>query len=367
MSIVERMKEPPPAPGTAAPNPHGAAAATIPEELLIELDHGTGGALSQELIGGLIAPRLGSVHKGKMEDSAVLDIATDRIAMTTDSFVVDPIFFGNGDIGKIAVCGTVNDLAVAGATPRYLTLALVLEEGFPIRGLERVLDSVRKAAAQADVAIVAGDTKVVRAGEVDRIFINTAGVGELTRSDVRLGLDEVRPGDAIIVTGQLGNHSIHILSLREGLGFDQRIGSDCAPLNGLVDSILDEHATAVHCMRDITRGGLGTVLNEMAEGAGVSIWVDEERLPILHETAMAADMLGVDPMYLANEGNLCLFVNGARAEEILKRVRKHAYGEKAEIVGVVGERSDPPVTLRHEDGTQSTIELLRGAELPRLC
>ncbi len=271
----------------------------------IELDHGTGGALSQELIGGLIAPRLGSVHRGKMEDSAVLDIDASRIAMTTDSFVVDPIFFGNGDIGKLAVCGTVNDLAVSGATPRFLTLALVLEEGFPIRGLERILDSIRGAAEEAGVEIVAGDTKVVRSGEVDRIFINTAGVGEHVRDDVQLGMAHVSPGDAVIVTGQLGNHSIHILSLREGLGFEQRIGSDCAPLNGLVDTLLDAHPTDVHCMRDVTRGGLGTVLNEMAEAGEVSIWIDEERLPILHETAMAADMLGVNPMYLANEGCLC--------------------------------------------------------------
>jgi hydrogenase expression/formation protein HypE len=335
-------------------------------EALIELDHGTGGALSQELIGGLIAPRLGSVHEGRMEDSAVLDIAGGRIAMTTDSFVVDPIFFGNGDIGKIAVCGTVNDLAVSGAAPRYLTLALVLEEGFPIRGLERVLDSVREAATEAGVAIVAGDTKVVRAGEVDRIFINTAGVGELTR-DVQLGMEHVSPGDAVIVTGQLGNHSIHILSLREGLGFEQRIGSDCAPLNGMVDTLLDAHAADVHCMRDITRGGLGTVLNEMADGASASIWIDEERLPILHETSMAADMLGVNPMYLANEGNLCVFVDGAAATDVLELLRSHPYGQAAEIVGVVGERGDPPVALRHADGTQSTIELLRGAELPRLC
>ncbi len=332
----------------------------------IELDHGTGGALSQELIGGLIAPRLGSVHRGRMEDSAVLDIEASRIAMTTDSFVVDPIFFGNGDIGKLAVCGTVNDLAVSGATPRFLTLALVLEEGFPIRGLERILDSIRGAAEEAGVEIVAGDTKVVRSGEVDRIFVNTAGVGEHTR-DVQLGMAHVSPGDAVIVTGQLGNHSIHILSLREGLGFEQRIGSDCAPLNGLVDSLLDGHSDGVHCMRDVTRGGLGTVLNEMAEAGGVSIWIDEERLPILHETAMAADMLGVNPMYLANEGCLCVFVDGDEAQAALELIRSHPYGRDAEIIGVVGEQGDPPVSLRHADGSQSTIELLRGAELPRLC
>jgi hydrogenase expression/formation protein HypE len=333
---------------------------------LIELDHGTGGGMSQELIGELIAPRLGSVHHGRMEDSAVLTIESTRIAMTTDSFVVDPIFFGNGDIGKLAVCGTINDLAVSGAMPRFLTLALVLEEGFPIADLERVLDSVREAAAAAGVAIVAGDTKVVRSGEIDKLFINTAGVGEV-QDDIDLGMSRVAPGDSVIVTSWLGNHSIHILSLREGLGFEERILSDCAPLDGLVWNVLEEHPNQVHCMRDITRGGLGTVLNEMADGAGVSVAIEQEQLPIQHETAMAADMLGVNPLYLANEGCLCLFVDGQAAEEILETVRLQPHGHAAQIVGSVGERRDSAVTLRDGDGTESTIEVLYGAELPRLC
>jgi hydrogenase expression/formation protein HypE len=333
---------------------------------LIQLDHGTGGGMSQELIGELIAPRLGAVHSGRMEDSAVLEIDSDRIAMTTDSFVVDPIFFGGGDIGKIAVCGTVNDLAVSGAIPRFLTLALVLEEGFPIADLERILDSVREAASEADVAIVAGDTKVVRSGEIDKIFINTAGVGELPDT-VDLGMSKVSAGDAVIVTSWLGNHSIHILSLREGLGFEERIESDCAPLNGLVWNLLEEHPEEVRCMRDITRGGLGTVLNELADAAGVSIAIEADSLPIQHETAMAADMLGVNPLYLANEGNLCLFVDGARAAEVLETVRLHPYGRSAEVVGRVGERGERAVTLRAGDGTETAVEVLYGAELPRLC
>jgi hypothetical protein len=188
-----------------------------------------------------------------MEDSAVLELDVTRIALTTDSFVIDPIFFGNGDIGKIAVCGTVNDLAVSGATPRYITLSLVLEEGFPIADLERVLDSVREAADQARVEVVAGDTKVVRGGEVDKLFINTAGIGEFAR-EIELGMSRVTPGDAVIVTGWLGNHSIHILSLREGLGFEERVLSDCAPLDGLVWNVLEDQARGVHCMRDITAG-----------------------------------------------------------------------------------------------------------------
>jgi hydrogenase expression/formation protein HypE len=333
---------------------------------LIELDHGTGGGMSQELIAELIAPRLGSVHHGRMEDSAMLHIDSDRISVSTDSFVIDPIFFGNGDIGKIAVCGTVNDLAVSGAMPRFLTLALVLEEGFPIADLERVLDSVRDAAIGAGVTIVAGDTKVVRSGEIDKIFVNTTGIGELHGS-VELGMNRVAPGDAVIVTSWLGNHSIHILSLREGLGFEQRVLSDCASLDGLVWNVLEEHPERVHCMRDVTRGGLGTVLNEVADGAGVTVAIERARLPIQPETAMAADMLGVDPLYLANEGCLCLFVDGAHAREILDTVRIQPHGKAAAIVGTVRERGEDAVRMLEEDGSETAVEILYGAELPRLC
>ncbi len=333
---------------------------------LIELDHGTGGGMSQELIAELIAPRLGSVHHGRMEDSAMLDIDSDRIAVSTDSFVIDPIFFGNGDIGKLAVCGTVNDLAVSGAMPRFLTLALVLEEGFPIADLERVLDSVRDAAIGAGVTIVAGDTKVVRGGEIDKIFVNTTGIGEL-HGNVELGMSRVAPDDVVIVTSWLGNHSIHILSLREGLGFEQRVLSDCASLDGLVWNVLEEHPGHVHCMRDVTRGGLGTVLNEVADGARVTVAIERAHLPIQPETAMAADMLGVDPLYLANEGCLCLFVDGEHAREILDTVRVQPHGKAATIVGTVRERGEDAVRMLEEDGSETAVEVLYGAELPRLC
>jgi hydrogenase expression/formation protein HypE len=332
----------------------------------ITIEHGTGGGMSRELVADLIAPRLGPVHAGRMSDSAILSLEVTGIAMTTDSFVVDPIFFAGGDIGKLAVCGTVNDLAVSGATPRFLTLALVLEEGLPIDDLMQILDSVRDAAIEAEVAIVAGDTKVVRSGELDKLFINTTGIGELHREQC-LDVARVRPGDAVIVTGWLGNHSIHLLSLREGLGFEQRVLSDCAALDGLVWNVLEEFAPYVHCMRDITRGGLATVLNELAADAGVSIQIEEESLPIQPETAMAADMLGLNPLHLANEGNICMLVDGSVVEEIVELVRWEPCGRHSQIVGRVRERAGSAVTMLRGNGSETVLETLRGAQLPRLC
>ncbi|RIE03257.1 hydrogenase expression/formation protein HypE [Cohnella faecalis] len=332
----------------------------------IVLDHGTGGKLSGELIGA-ITERLGEVHVGKLEDSAILPIGAGRIAVTTDSFVIDPIFFGNGNIGHVAVCGTVNDLAVSGATPKYLTLAFVLETGFPVEDLERILDAIREAAKEAGVLIVAGDTKVVRKGEVDKIFINTAGVGEFAPDARSYSVSQIRPGDHVIVTGELGNHSIHILSIREGLGFETKIKSDCAPLNKLIADLNGSFSEHIHTIRDITRGGLGTVLNEIAAAVGRGISVEEQKLPILHETAMAANMLGVNPLYLANEGNLILFVAPEHSAAIVERIRQNPYGRSAAVVGVVDETTDTRVHLTSKNGETKTIDLLYGAELPRLC
>lgn len=267
----------------------------------IVLDHGTGALLSQELV-RLIAETLGDVYIGEMEDSATLTVDSGRIAMTTDSFVVDPPFFGNGDIGKIAVCGTVNDLAVSGATPRYLTLGLILETGLPIRDLVRALTSIRETAREAGVLIVGGDTKVVREGEADGLYLNTAGVGVYHRDPLRM--DAVKPGDKIILSGCIGNHTVHLLSIREGLGFEERVLSDCAPLSGLVDGLLAKAGEGVRSMRDVTRGGLSAVLHEYAAKLGRVVAVDTPALPIQLETAMAADMLGINPLHSANEGCL---------------------------------------------------------------
>jgi hydrogenase expression/formation protein HypE len=331
----------------------------------VVLDHGAGGGLSQELITGTIAATLGDTYVGEMEDSALVDVPTSRIAITTDSFVVDPVFFSNGDIGKIAVAGTVNDLAVSGARPLYLTLAVVLEEGFPLLELRRVLESVRDAARAAGVKIVAGDTKVVRRGEADGIFITTTGVGALERP-VHLSSRSLRPGDRVIVTGYLGDHSIHILSLREGLGFEDRVHSDCAVLNHAIASLLDS-CQGVRCIRDITRGGLGTVLNEFAAASACTIQLCEADLPIRPETAMAADMLGVDVMYLANEGNLCVVVDGSTVDDALAALHRHEETARAAVVGEVAHGSAGEVYLTERSGRRRTVDLLYGAQLPRLC
>lgn len=333
----------------------------------IILDHGTGGLLSQDLISSIITAKLEDVHLGKMEDSAILEVSSRRLAMTTDSFVIDPIFFGEGNIGKVAVCGTVNDLAVSGAKPLYLSLALVLEEGFPIKDLEEILDSIRETAKEAGVYIVAGDTKVVKKGEVDKIFINTTGIGVFEGDVAPFSVNSIQEGDDIIITGQLGNHSIHILSIREGLGFEQRINSDCAPLNHMITELKNHFGDSIHCMRDITRGGLGTVLNEVSETINTGIKIQEKDIPMLAETIMAADMLGVNPMYLANEGNVCMFVSPEVSEEVVRVLKNTKYGKEAAVIGKVTQTKERQVLMEAKSGELKLIELLYGAGLPRLC
>lgn len=331
----------------------------------IVLDHGTGAKLSHELI-ALITETLGDVHIGKMEDSAVLPINTNRIAVTTDSFVVTPIFFGNGDIGKISVCGTVNDIAVSGAKPLYLTLAMILEAGFPIADLVKIVESIRDTAKEANVKIVAGDTKVVDEGELDKICINTTGIGVFEREP--LNSNKIEAGDKVILSGNIGNHSIHLLSTRVGLGFEQRIKSDCAPLNGMINEILEtEEIGNIKSIRDVTRGGLCAVLNEYSQSSGHTIVFEENKLPITLETTMAADMLGINPIHLANEGCVCIFVKPQAEEKVLKLLKNHKYGIDAVTIGQVSEKKISEVVMLSKDGTEKIIEELAGMELPRLC
>lgn len=328
------------------------------------LDHGTGAALSRELV-SFVVEILGDVYLGEMEDSATLPMPGDRIAITTDSFVVDPPFFGNGDIGKIAVCGTVNDLAVVGAQPLYLTLAMILETGLPMALLRRAIESVRDTALEAGVKIVAGDTKVVGVGEADQIFLNTTGIGTFHRPPKRM--TNVRPGDRVIVSGPIGNHTIHLLSVREGLGFERNVLSDCAPLNGMIDALANAvPETAVRSMRDVTRGGLAAVLHEYAAALGCTIRVDQQALPIDHETRMAADMLGIDPIHAANEGCVAIFAAPEAVDDILAQLHAHPYGRRAVVIGEVA-AGDAAVELVLPDGLVNRLPELRGAELPRLC
>ncbi|HAT1685233.1 TPA: hydrogenase expression/formation protein HypE [Klebsiella oxytoca] len=336
-----------------------------PSRETVILDHGTGAKLSRELV-ERISATLEDTYLGIMEDSALLELPSNRIAFTTDSFVVTPLIFGNGDIGKIAVCGTVNDLAVSGARPLYLTLSLIIEDGMLIADLLQVIASVRDTARAAGVKIVAGDTKVVGKGEADQLFINTAGVGVLERPPV--SILNVKPGQKIILSGYIGNHSIHLLSIREGLGFERNVLSDCAPLNHMIESVLISIPTGkIASMRDVTRGGLSAVLHEHARAASCSIFFDKEALPILPETAMAADMLGVNVINLANEGCLCLFVEPDVADHVLELLHEHPFGRNAALIGEVKAGSQPAVFMVEPDGSQSIVEELYGAELPRLC
>jgi hydrogenase expression/formation protein HypE len=331
----------------------------------VVLDHGAGGEMSQELIAAITAA-LGDVYVGEMEDSAEVTVGAGRIAMTTDSFVVSPLFFTGGDIGTLAVAGTVNDLAVSGARPLYLTLAMIIEEGFPIADVLRVAASVAATARAAGVHVVAGDTKVVHRGEADGIYLNTAGVGVFDRPGIRLRSADARPGDQVIVTGHLGNHTVHLLSLREGLGFESRIHSDCAVLNHVVADVLDVGGPAVRCIRDVTRGGIATVLNEFAQACGADIELTHGQLPMLTETKMAAEMLGIDVMYLANEGVLCLVVDPAATDAVLAALRRHDEARHAALVGEVIAGTGR-VYRFDECGHRRPVDLLRGAQLPRLC
>jgi hydrogenase expression/formation protein HypE len=334
----------------------------------IELDHGAGGGVSRELIEGLIAPRLGAARAGLVEDGAALELDVARIAMTADAFVVDPVFFDGGDIGRLAVCGTVNDLAVRGAVPRYVTLALVIEQGLRVADLARVLDSARAAAVEAEVEVVAGDTRVVRRGEADKLFVNATGVGELVRP-VDFGAARVEPGDAVIVTGWLGDHGVDVLSLRAGLDLAERVVSDCAPLGGLVWNVLEDYASQVHCMRDLARGGLVGVAHELADAAGVAIELEEHRVPIGRGTRTAAARLAVDPLHLPSAGAICVVVEGAAAANVLELIRWQPQGQAARIVGTVRERGPEraAVTMVRPDGGAAKLLAPRsGAELARL-
>ncbi|MBN1590100.1 MAG: hydrogenase expression/formation protein HypE [Pirellulales bacterium] len=332
----------------------------------VQMAHGGGGRVMRNLIEGFFLPAFGSdPAKEPPHDAAVMDVPEGRLAMTTDTFVVSPLFFPGGDIGKLAVYGTVNDLAMAGARPWALSAAFILEEGLPLETLERIVASMRDAALEVGVRIVTGDTKVVDRGKGDGVFINTAGIG-VVAPGVQVAPRRVKPGDAVIVSGDLGRHGMAVMSVREGLAFEAELQSDCASLAGLVDTLLEAGAD-VHCLRDLTRGGLAAALCEIADGAGVGIELDEASIPVSPPVANACELLGLDPLYVANEGRLVVFLPAEAAERTLEIMRSHPAAPQPAVVGTVTETHPGMVQLRTTLGAERIVDLLSGEQMPRIC
>ena len=330
----------------------------------ILLAHGSGGKLAHELVEKSFVKAWANPLLAKLDDSAVFDLS-GRLAFTTDSYVVSPIFFPGGDIGKLAVYGTVNDLAMAGAKPLYLSLSFIIEEGLPRAELDRIVESTRQAAQEAEVEIVTGDTKVVHRGSADKLFINTAGVGVIPEG-VNISGSNARPGDKVILSGTIGDHGIAVLSQREGLSFSTQLESDCASLGKLVAEMLVASPN-IHCLRDPTRGGLATSLNELARQSKVGIRIEEEKVPVREEVLAACEMLGFDPLYVANEGKLVAIVPAEDADKILGAMRANQYGKGAAIIGEVSGEHAGRVVMKTVLGASRIIDMLVGDLLPRIC
>jgi hydrogenase expression/formation protein HypE len=332
---------------------------------LVSLAHGSGGEASKRLVAEIVEKYFRNDVISRLDDSAVLRINGGRIALTTDSYVVDPIFFPGGDIGSLAVNGTVNDLSMVGARPVGVTVGLIIEEGFALDDLGRVLASAAGAAAEAGVDIVGGDTKVVERGAADGIFVNTSGVGVVPEG-IEVSSANAKPGDVVIASGTIGDHGIAILSRREGIAFETDVVSDTAPLNRLVASML-KASTAIHAMRDPTRGGLATTLNEIAQKSGVGIVLDENAVPVRPAVGEACDLLGLDVYYVANEGKLVAFVPGRDADAVLAAMRASKYGADSAVVGRVVAENPGMVTLDTAVGGRRVLTPLWGEILPRIC
>ena len=339
--------------------------APLPVKDTVLLGHGSGGKLSSELLHDVFLPVLQNSVLGKLNDQAVVNVEGVRLAMTTDCFVVQPLFFPGGDIGSLAVHGTINDLAVGGATPLFLSAAFIIEEGFAIEKLRRITRSMQQAAAAAGVQIVTGDTKVVERGKGDGLFINTTGIG-IVPNDLELSADRARPGDKVLLSGPIGDHGIAILAQRAGLEFESAIQSDSAALHGLVAEMLAA-SHEIRCMRDPTRGGLSSALNEIAVQSSVSIEIDERLILIRQEVQGACELLGLDPLYVANEGKLIAIVDEAVADIVLNAMRGNPLGRDSQIIGTVKAGTPGLVTMRTSLGTTRMVDMLAGDQLPRIC
>ena len=330
----------------------------------IILGHGSGGRLMHDLIRSLLLRKLNNPILKELSDSARLEYKDD-IAFTTDSFVVSPLFFPGGDIGKLSVCGTVNDLVMLGAEPEFLSLAMIIEEGLDYKILEKIVDSIDASAKAAGARIVTGDLKVVEKGAADKIFINTSGVGKIIKKK-RLSLANIRPGDKIIVTGEIAQHGLAVLAKRKELDLGFNLKSDCAALNGLLIPVLRK-TDAIKFMRDPTRGGVATTLNEVAEASGLGIVIEEENIPVSSKARVACELLGIDPLYVANEGKAIVVASVAGAKRALGLLKKHPLGKGARIIGEVVRRPKGKVILNTTLGTQRMVDMLTSEPLPRIC
>jgi hydrogenase expression/formation protein HypE len=339
--------------------------APLPSRDTVLLGHGSGGMLTADLIRGLFLPAFANPVLARLDDQAIVQLNGLRLAFTTDSFVVKPLFFPGGDIGRLAVHGTVNDLAMGGARPLFLSAAFIIEEGFSMELLRRVVESLQAAARQAGVEVVTGDTKVVEKGSGDGLFINTSGIG-VVPDGLLLSAGSARPGDRILLSGSIGDHGIAILAQREGLEFESPVESDTAPLDTLVQAMLATGRT-IRCLRDPTRGGLSSALNEIAAQSRVGMTLDERAIVIREEVQGACELLGLDPLYVANEGKLVAIVAPEGAEEILAAMRAHPLGREAQIIGAVTDANAGMVTMRTVLGTTRIVDLLAGDQLPRIC
>ena len=331
----------------------------------IVMAHGGGGRLMQQLLDNIIQPEFSNALLDRKHDSAVFDIGSQKVAFTTDSYVVNPLFFAGGDIGKLAVCGTLNDLAMSGAKPLYLTCSFIIEEGFAIKDLQRIVRSMQHTAKQAEVMIVTGDTKVVDKGKGDGLYINTAGLG-IIEDVVSVHPSNIQEGDAVIINSDLGRHGISIMQEREGFDFGTQIESDCAVLSGLVQNLITS-GIEIHCMRDLTRGGLASILIEMAESAQYHIEINETDLPIREDVKSVCEILGFDPLYIANEGKLLVIIPESESEAVLNAMRNHPAGKNATLIGRVTEDHPGIVRMITTIGSSRIIDMLTGEQLPRIC
>jgi len=330
------------------------------------LDHGSGGKISHAMISNMILPAFHNPILDRLDDGAVLDINGGRVAFSTDSYVVDPIFFPGGNIGDLAINGTVNDVAMCGATPQYISVGLILEEGFSSASLTTILHSMARAARNAGVQVVTGDTKVVPRGKADKIFINTSGFGTILPG-IRLSGSRATPGDQVILSGTIADHGITVMGAREGLGFDSKIQTDSAPLNHMVKDILGAGQAGVHVLRDPTRGGVGTTLNEIAGQSSVGIRIKEQDIPVKNAVLGMCELLGFDPLYIANEGKLLAIVAPEDTDAVLTAIKQNPFGKEAAVIGEVTAKDPGRVFLETLIGGSRIVDMLAGDQLPRIC